>query len=130
DKATVVIEKAPPVEAILRAVDARGPELVIIGVARNELLGRFLLGRTVDKLLRRCRVPILVVRNRPHRHYRYIVVATDFSESSRCALDAALRLFPKARLTLFHAAEPPMSRLDASHKGLAARFREFVESPS
>jgi nucleotide-binding universal stress UspA family protein len=78
-------------------------DLVVTGVARNETLGRFLLGSTVERLARTLPQPLLVVRNRAHAPYRKIVVATDFSESSRHALQAAARLFPRRKLILYHA---------------------------
>ena len=78
-------------------------ELVVTGVARNETLGRFLLGSTVERLARVLPQLLLVVRNRAHAPYRNIVVATDFSESSRHALQAAARLFPGRKLVLYHA---------------------------
>jgi len=53
--------------------------------------------------------PLLVVRSRPHGAYRNIVVASDFSESSRHALIAALRFFPAHRLSLYHAHQAPLS---------------------
>jgi nucleotide-binding universal stress UspA family protein len=48
-------------------------------------------------------VPLLVVRSRPRAPYARVVVATDFSEPSRHALEVAVSFFPDADLTLFHA---------------------------
>jgi len=103
---TVLIDQGDPVEAVLRAADKEQCELIIIGTARNELLGRFSLGRTVDRLLRRARVPLLVVKTRPRRPYAQIVAATDFSDSSRHALEAAARFFPEQKLVVLHAYDP------------------------
>jgi len=106
----VLLEEGDPVEAILRTAELAQCDLIVLGTARDELLGRFRLGGTVDKLLRRARIPLLVVKDRPRGPYRHIVVATDFSESSRHALEAAARLFPAQRLTVFHAHDSPLSR--------------------
>jgi len=96
------------------AVDTQSA-LVITGVSRNETLGRLLLGSTVENLARTLPVPLLVVHNRVHEPYRRIVVATDFSESSRHALMAAARLFPGRELIVYHAHRSPMAELaDAS----------------
>src|SRR5690606_1294916 len=73
------------------------------GVARSELCGALLLGSTVERLARTLSQPLLVVRNRVHEPYRRIVVAIDFSASSRHALLAAVRFFPGRELTLYHA---------------------------
>ena len=77
--------------------------LVVVGMARSETFGRFLLGGTVARLARTLVPPLLIVRGRVRGPYRRIVVATDFSESSRHALDAAARCFAQAELELYHA---------------------------
>lgn len=105
--------------AIRRTITDTQSDLVITGVSRNETLGRLLPGSTVENLARSLPEPLLVVRNRVHEPYRRIVVATDFSESSRDALLAAIRLFPGRELIVYHAYTSPMAELtDASvHSG-------------
>jgi len=96
---------AANIDALAREVDA---ELIVVGIARDETLGRYLLGSTVDRLARRTPVPLLVVKNRL-RPYGEILVATDFSPPSQHALTAAARFFPYAPLTLLHAWEIPFA---------------------
>ena len=81
--------------------------LIVTGIARDETLGRLLLGTTVEKLARQARQPVLVVKTRPRKPYHDVLVATDFSPGSRQALRAALQLVPDANLTLFHAYDVP-----------------------
>lgn len=107
-KTSVLIEQGRPAEVIARVAETEGCGLIVVGIARDELLGRFRLGQTVDRLLRASRIPLLVVRNRPRKQYDHIVVATDFSDSSRHALDAAAQFFKGQKLHLFHAYEAPM----------------------
>lgn len=95
-------DAAETIRDVATEIDAA---LVVTGMARDEALGRFLLGSTVERLARMLSLPLLVVRNRPHAPYRRIVVACDFSESSRQALMTAARLFPRRELILFHARE-------------------------
>lgn len=101
--ATVVVERDDPTEAIIRTAEAEGCDLIVTGVARDEFAGRFSLGGTVNRLLRCSRVPVLIVKSRVRGPYRRVVVATDFSPSSRHALEAAVRFFPGEKLTLLHA---------------------------
>ncbi len=110
DSVKVLVQEGAVVETIMRVTDRESSGLIVIGVARNEIFGELSLGRTVDRLLRRSQVPLLVVKNRPRRPYRKIVVATDFSDSSRNALVSAARFFPKQALTIFHAYDAPMSQ--------------------
>jgi nucleotide-binding universal stress UspA family protein len=54
-------------EVICKVAGEVGADLVVSSVARNEVLGRFLLGSTVEQLARSVAQPLLVVRQRP-RH--------------------------------------------------------------
>lgn len=108
---TVRIVAGDPVEVILCSANSENCELIAIGVARDEPLGHFILRGTADRLFRRSRVPLLVVKDRPRRPYKNIVFATDLSESSRYALEQTARLFSGQRLTIFHAYHRPMSGL-------------------
>jgi nucleotide-binding universal stress UspA family protein len=122
-----VIETGDPAEAILRTARAHACDLIVTGVARNELLGRFALGTTVTRLARQSEIPILVVRKRGRPPYARIVVATDFSASSRHALDAAVHFFPGRRLTLFNAYDAPLSLMASDADSHRAQFREAAE---
>ena len=122
---TVRIAEGNPVEAILRSADAEKCDLIAIGVGRDESLGHVLLGRTADRLFRRSRVPLLVVKDRPRRPYANIVFATDLSDSSRYALETTARLFSGQRLTIFHAYRPPSELMTES--ALHRQYRMEVE---
>jgi len=101
----IVITRGDPAPVILEEAKLRGADLIVTGIARYETLGRALLGTTVDKLLRKTPVPVLVVKSRARDMYRNVVVASDFSDHSRIALETALTLLPAASVTVFHAAE-------------------------
>lgn len=102
-------------ETLLKIAQEEAAGLIVTGVARNESLGRSILGSSVDGLARHANIPVLVVRDRTHGTYRNIVVASDFSPSSALALDAVLQLFPGTRTTLFHAFDVPfLGMMDTS----------------
>jgi nucleotide-binding universal stress UspA family protein len=73
----------------------------------DETLGRFGLGSTFGRLLRRSIVPVLVVKQRARSACKNIVVATDLSDTSRRALQVAMALFPDRRLGVLNAYEAP-----------------------
>lgn len=125
--ATVLVEHGDVVDSTIRVALESDSELIVIGAARNELLGELMLGRTVDRLLRRSRVPVLVVKERARRPYRHIVVATDFSESSRHALVAAAQFFPEEALTVFHAYDARMSGLAGDPADYRRECRKVAE---
>ena len=107
DAVSLRIEEGEPSDVLLRVAREQGCDLIVTGVARNETLGRFTLGKTVDRLLRAAEVPLLIVTDRPRAPYQKIVVATDFSDSSRFALETAVALFPDQPLSVFHAYDAP-----------------------
>lgn len=76
--------------------------LIVTGIARSESLGLAILGSSVDWLARHATVPVLVVRERSRGPYQSIVVASDYSPTSRLALEASACLFPDLDTTLFH----------------------------
>ncbi|MCW2293823.1 nucleotide-binding universal stress UspA family protein [Pseudomonas sp. BIGb0408] len=119
------IERGEPVQAIAKAARETGSALVVTGVASNELWGRLLLGSTVESLIRQLPQPLLVVRQRPRGRYQRILVATDFSDSSRHALHAAARYFPDRELVLYHATEAPMS--DRLERVIDGQTRQHIE---
>lgn len=100
-----------PAETLLAAAGNEGTALIVLGIAKDARRDRLQLGSTVDSLVRQSPVPVLNVRSRPRAPYRHVVVATDFSPSSRQALRLAACWFGDARLTLFHAYMPPGATL-------------------
>jgi len=105
----VHVETGSPAEVVLRAARASQAGLIVTGVARDELLARMFLGDTVDRLIRKSPVPILIVRDRAFEPYHHMLVATDFSEPSRVALETAIGFFPDAGISLFHAYDAPFA---------------------
>ena len=103
------VEEGKVGEVLARVAAEEDAGLILTGIARNESLGRTVLGSTVDWLARHATVPVLVVRDRVRGAYRNVVVASDFSASSRLALDASLALFPGVETTLFHAFDVPFA---------------------
>ncbi len=110
-RAVVRIGRGDTAGTIREAADGAGCGLIVTGMARNEVFGRFLIGSTVERLARTVSQPLMVVRNRVRGPYRRIVVASDFSESSRHALNAAARFFPDRELVVYHACQVPLSGL-------------------
>ena len=104
----VVIAHGKAVDLIHTTAAQHHCELIVTGTARDETLGRVLLGTTVEKLVRISDIPVLVVKNRPHGNYGHAVLTTDFSEGSRAAIRAAFKLLPEVPYTLFHSYATPL----------------------
>jgi nucleotide-binding universal stress UspA family protein len=126
DNSTVVIEEGNPADVIERVAARERADLVITGIAREGPFANrpVVLGKTVEQLLRRLSLPILVVRNRARGPYEHVVVTTDFSDASAYALQVALAFFPQQTVDLFHASEAPYSTLAPDAARHADRYQE------
>lgn len=123
---SAIVEEGKPAEVIARTAKTHGCDLVVTGIARDETLGRFFLGGTVNRLIRMSPMPVLIVKCRPYQMYRNIVVATDFSDASLDALQTASRFFSGQQLSVFHAYEPPLVGLVQDKVQFAQRFRDVA----
>src|SRR3546814_20885450 len=103
--------------------------MIVTGVARDELLSRMFLGDTVDRLIRKSPVPVLIVRDRAFEPYHTMLVATDFSESSRVALATAIRFFPDTGLSLFHAYDVPFAGYLDRKRGVTGKSVSISVNP-
>ncbi len=108
-KATVLIEKGEPHEVIMDVADDMNCGLIVTGVARNETLGRYRLGKTVDRLIRKSGISLLVVSERFRGSYGRIAVAADLSPASKDALETAVSYFPDQAPALVYAFTAPRS---------------------
>jgi nucleotide-binding universal stress UspA family protein len=93
--------------AILDRADALDAELLVVGARGEDFLGPLLLGTTAERLLRRTRRPVLMVRQTPHEAYRRVLVPVDFSSWSLPAVRLARAVAPGAQIILTHAFEAP-----------------------
>jgi nucleotide-binding universal stress UspA family protein len=137
---SIKVMKGEPAGTIVEAANSETCELIVTGMARSEPFGRFILGTTVEKLVRLANRPILVVRQRPHGAYRRIVVASDFSLASSLALHTALKLFPGQPIVLFHSVKqnlaelaggkPQSLRVDVAFQAMANKFYDAMRLDS
>jgi nucleotide-binding universal stress UspA family protein len=127
DKAQVLIEDGDPAEVIERVAREQGATLIVVGVARNERLGRYALGRTVERLVSGVQVPLLIVTDRPRGPYQHVCVAVDFSSVSRESLELTATLFPDQRITAFHAYQPLASYGASDVKRYRTQFRDMAD---
>jgi nucleotide-binding universal stress UspA family protein len=122
-----------PPRAVARCGEAEDVALLVVGPARYNSLGDYLMGTAVDYILRHTAKPVLVVKNRPYQPYRSIIAGTDFSEASADAILAAARLFPEASVHIVHGWHVPFDGWQQdryvegqSEAGFAAQMEQFV----
>lgn len=120
----VHVEAGEPAAVVLDVATQEGCDLIVTGVARDDSFARFLLGDTVDRLIRKSSVPVLIVRGRGSRPYRDVIIATDFSPASGAALESAVSLFPDAHVSLFHCYNIPFAKY-IGNESIREEFRRM-----
>jgi nucleotide-binding universal stress UspA family protein len=111
DHLKIQIGEGDPARVILDTAAREGCEMIVLGMAQEDISGRMPLGSTVEHLVRKSPLSVLVVKNRPNGPYRHILVGTDFTEESRYGLEVAAGSFPGSRFALMHAFEMPYRAL-------------------
>jgi nucleotide-binding universal stress UspA family protein len=98
-----------------------------------------ILGTTAERLVGRCPVPILVVREAPRAGYGRVLVALDLLPGSAEFVEAALRLAPGALIAAAHAYDVPFegalqragvntAAIDRHRIDVAAKARTAIEA--
>lgn len=103
----ILLPVGSPPQTIAKTAEVDGAQLVVVGPARFNQLGDYFLGTAIDYLVRHSKVPVLVVKQRPHCPYRRILFPSDFSDTSKSALLRIAQLFPDAQLHVVHAFHVP-----------------------
>jgi nucleotide-binding universal stress UspA family protein len=85
------------------AEEAGCADLLVLGYRRERTVASLLQGQAAERLARLCRCPVLVIKTVPHRRYRRILVAVDFTPASKKLVQLAWRLDDEAEIELFHA---------------------------
>ena len=127
----IVLPSGSAPETIAKVADELNPLFIVMGVARYNSVGDYFLGTAVDHVVRRAKVPVLIVKQRPHKPYRRILSAVDFSAHSAKALLAALRLFPQAQVIALHAYHVPFeswNKADYVREEVAATALKDLEA--
>ncbi len=104
----------PPPATLLEAIEARVPDLVVVGTRGLTGFERLVLGSTAGRLVRDSAAPVLTVHPRDAsrtERVRSVLVPTDFSDDAARALEISVRLLGPvggaSRLILCHAYHLP-----------------------
>ncbi len=119
---------------ISREAERTPTDLVVIGARGTDFMRRLVFGTTAERLLRKTRRPMLVVKQRAHEPYQRVLVTLDFSAWSKPLIELAQRVAPRAHLVLLSAYYVPYQgrmRLagatDATIEAYRERARESAE---
>jgi nucleotide-binding universal stress UspA family protein len=91
-----------PFVEIIRQGREEAADLILVGAHGENFIKDLLLGTTAEKIVRKGDRSVLVVKQAAQHPYRRVLVAVDFSDNSRNALELALRLAPQAEFHALH----------------------------
>lgn len=99
------LTQGKPADAVLEQVQQCGADLLVLGAHHQR--HEFFSGTTLDRIARRCPVPLLLVARDEASPYRSAVAAIDFSLCACTALHEACLLLPgDAGIHALHVFEP------------------------
>ncbi|NDZ16910.1 universal stress protein UspA [Variovorax sp. WS11] len=98
---TVVGRSGDTIEQIPE--EARHHDLVVIGHRAERSLSAFLYGTRTERIMRLCRCPVLVTKLEAKKSYGRVLVAVDFTATSKALVNLAFGFDPYAEVELFHA---------------------------
>jgi nucleotide-binding universal stress UspA family protein len=99
---TVRVVPGTPFVEIIRQGREEAADLILVGAHGENFIKDLLPGTTAEKIVRKGDRSVLVVKQGAQRSYRRALVAVDFSDHSRHALELALRLAPQAEFHALH----------------------------
>lgn len=116
-----------PVEAVTQQAEQLQADLLVTGTRGAGFLRGVLVGSTAERIAKRSRRPVLMVRQTAHEQYRRVLLPLDFSPWSAGAIDLAARVAPQGTLVLMHAVVLPYEgklRLAGVADDVVGRYRD------
>lgn len=105
--------------------------LLVIAAGRGNLLGDWILGTRAERLVRRCRTPVLVVRRPAFTSYRNVVVPVELRAEAGTLIAAARALSRDPQMKVLHivgtAHEEAMRLADVPEKVIHAQRQTTAE---
>jgi nucleotide-binding universal stress UspA family protein len=100
--ADAVVDPGLPDPALSTFVEQHGCDLLILGSRGAGALRRLIFGSTASRVLRRSKIPVLIVKNKAREPYRRVLIAVDFSPTSSALIQISRAVAPDAQLSLLH----------------------------
>ncbi|NJO33999.1 MAG: universal stress protein [Rhodospirillales bacterium] len=120
---TVNVMAGDPFATIVGMQQSHNVDLAIIGGPGKKGLKELFTGTTAERVVRFSNGPVLMVRQHAQGPYKRVLVAMDFSQGAKRALEWACRIAPDADIRLVHAWQSPLwgSTDDEEEKDAANR---------
>lgn len=118
-------------DEIVRYAKENKCNIIVAGAHGEYYINDYILGTTSSSMLSRSDVPILLVKKEPSFAYNRIIIATDFSEVSKNAVEFTFNCFPHATFQLLHIIDIYSTRLSQGSeqdgtKDISHRLDDFL----
>lgn len=102
-----IVRFGKPFLEIIQVAKEENVDLLVIGTHGRAGVDRVILGSVAERIVRKARCPVMVVRGRKYVGFKRIIVPIDLSDCSRIALEyaAATARAHKSKLTILHVYE-------------------------
>lgn len=115
-----------PASEIIRIADARGSDLIVLGLRPHAFFDRMFRDETALSVMRHASMPVLAVTPLLTRLPRRVAVAIDFSRASIAAARAALTLLDDGGSLLLVYVEPPGEPTSPAAEGFTTIYTQGV----
>jgi len=101
------LEVGSPADTIPSVCAKENVGLLLLGAHGSGFLHRMVLGSTASRVLRKSKIPVLLVKQEAYREYQRVLIAVDFSKGNRDSIDLAMTIAPKAHFVFLHVFDLP-----------------------
>lgn len=117
-----------PYEAIVAAADKADADLTVMGAHRRHALKDMFVGTTAERATRTSHCPVLIASALPKSRYTGVLIATDMSAASGCAIEAARErgFFDGAKVGVVHGFEAPAQSLVLRSATTSADLKAYI----
>lgn len=98
-------------DEIIRYAKENKCNMIVAGAHGEYYINDYILGTTSSSMVSHSGVPILLVKKEPSFAYNRIIIATDFSDVSKNAIEFTFNCFPDATYQLLHVVDIHSMRL-------------------
>lgn len=106
---STAVRQGDPSTEIPEIASEVGADLIVLGLHRKRQFFDTIRETTLERVVRHCAHPVLLVRELADEAYQTILAAADFSPASTAAINAAHAIAPGASLHGLHVVHVPVS---------------------
>lgn len=101
-KCSITLSSGRPIDEIINFSQQNNMDLIVMGSHGHYYINDYVLGTIPASIIRQSTMPVLLIKKSSSKDYKKILIATDFSTTSKRAIEFACKCFPNAKFRLIH----------------------------